>query len=553
MTTVLAPSRSLADYATRYNAEDRELYRQDIPNSDALEWMDANIPRFSCSDPLLEDIWHYRWWVFRKHIRSVPDGGQFITEFLPDVYWAGPYNSINCADGHHLAEAQWLRDGGELARQDARFWFAGPGDVTSYSTWTVDSVMRYAIAQDDRDFAIGLLDDFVRFYHRVEATNMTSYGLFWSYDDRDAMELSISGSGLRPTLNSYMAANAAAISQIAQWTGRGDLAEEFARKAADLRRLIQELLWDTHASFFKVIPLDDRLGEVEHFDFAHIPAARNVRELLGYIPWMFGLADGANADAWRFLADHEHFGGAVGPTTAERCHPGFMNNPDPHECQWNGPSWPFATTQLLDAMLEALHHDVAGVSKGDFWRELRRYAAIHFRDDDERGRIHWLDEDLDPDSGEWISRRILESWGWRADKGGLERGKDYNHSAFCDLIVRGVAGIRVDDVDGRSVITVAPQVPLGVADGGADGMMGNVADCASVISGGVGVGAGPEVAALQWFRLEHVPVAGHDVTVVFDGDGTHVDVVGGPGLTVIMDGRSYHTGDMTNLRLSLPV
>jgi len=28
------------------------------------------------------------------------------------------------------------------------------------------------------------------------------------------------------------------------------------------------------------------------------------------------------------------------------------------------------------------------------------------------------------------------------DKGGVERGKDYNHSTFCDLIITGLVGLR---------------------------------------------------------------------------------------------------------------
>lgn len=59
---------------------------------------------------------------------------------------------------------------------------------------------------------------------------------------------------------------------------------------------------------------------------------------------------------------------------------------------------------------------------------LGRYAAIHFRDDAELGRINWLDEDLDPDTGEWISRTILEANGWDKSNGGYERGKDYNRA-----------------------------------------------------------------------------------------------------------------------------
>ena len=51
--------------------------------------------------------------------------------------------------------------------------------------------------------------------------------------------------------------------------------------------------------------------------------------------------------------------------------------------------------------------------------------------------------------GDWISRTILERWKkekndkgeeWPENKGGKERGKDYNHSTFCDLIINGLIG-----------------------------------------------------------------------------------------------------------------
>lgn len=52
------------------------------------------------------------------------------------------------------------------------------------------------------------------------------------------MEMSISGSGLRPTLNSYMCANAAAIARIAEWAGEKELRERFEKKAETLKSLI---------------------------------------------------------------------------------------------------------------------------------------------------------------------------------------------------------------------------------------------------------------------------------------------------------------------------
>ena len=51
----------------------------------------------------------------------------------------------------------------------------------------------------------------------------------------DGMEESISGSrtakNIRPTINSYMAANARAIAQIAELAGRSDVANRFRDKA----------------------------------------------------------------------------------------------------------------------------------------------------------------------------------------------------------------------------------------------------------------------------------------------------------------------------------
>ena len=70
------------------------------------------------------------------------------------------------------------------------------------------------------------------------------------------------------------------------------------------------------------------------------------RELMGYIPWYFNMPDEDKNEAWKFLNDENHFYAPYGPTTAERCFPDFMELFD-HECLWNGPSWPFATTQTL--------------------------------------------------------------------------------------------------------------------------------------------------------------------------------------------------------------
>ena len=499
------PGDVIDGYVTAFNRHDEELYTQMIPNAEAAAWMKREVPFFECADRLLERVYWFRWWTYRKHITETPEG-PIVSEFLPDVYWAGAYNSINDAAGHHIAEGRWLRDR-DLMRNYATFWFRGSGNELSYSSWLVDAVVRYAESRDDREFAVGLLDDFVRFYQAVEERNMTRYGLFWSFDDRDAMEDSISGSGLRPTLNSYMVANARAIAKTAHWAGREELAVEFDAKARMLTRHIRERLWDPKGGFFKVIPLDDKDGELTSLSFDSIDPKHNVREEIGYIPWMFGIADESNEVAWSFLNDPAHFAGAAGIRTAEASHPRYMNHDSAHECQWNGPCWPFATTQTLDAMIEEIRSGRGALTSGDFMRELRRYAAVHIRQADDGSLVDWLDENLDADTGNWISRDQLEAWGWREDKGGYERGKDYNHSAFCDLIISGLAGVRVESADdGASELTVSP-----LAHG----------------------------SAMPYWRLLGLPVGGTTADIYYDAEGDRYGH--GQGLTVVLaNGSTIH-------------
>src|ERR1019366_8266938 len=66
--------------------------------------------------------------------------------------------------------------------------------------------------------------------------------------------------------------------------------------------------------------------------------------------------------------------------------------------------------------------------------------------------VPWIDEDLNPTNGDWISRTLLKQRGSEIP----ERGKDYNHSTYCDLVISGLVGLRprADDT-----VEVNPLVP----------------------------------------------------------------------------------------------
>ena len=93
----------------RFNCDDVDLYRNAIGNGRALSTIGQEIPLFECPDEEIERTYYFRWWTYRKHLRKT-EKGWVVTEFLPDVSWAGKYNTISCPMGHHLREGRWLRN-----------------------------------------------------------------------------------------------------------------------------------------------------------------------------------------------------------------------------------------------------------------------------------------------------------------------------------------------------------------------------------------------------------------------------------------------------------
>jgi hypothetical protein len=156
------------------------------------------------------------------------------------------------------------------------------------------------------------------------------------------------------------------------------------------------------------------------------------------------------------------------------------------ECQWNGPSWPFDTTLVLEAMANLLNdytQDV--VHADDYVRLLKQYTRQHYLN----GQPD-LQEDYNPDTGNVIV--------------GLPRSHHYNHSDYDDLIITGLAGLRprADDI-----LEINPLIPT---------------DPNSTNS-------------IDYFCLENVPYHGQLVTIVYDRDGRHYKK--GAGLSVYVNGH----------------
>ena len=137
-------------------------------------------------------------------------------------------------------------------------------------------------------------------------------------------------------------------------------------------------------------------GGFEHFidrykvdnAFVHYWQPIRGRELVGYLPWT--LRAGAGRRRARRGVDASPVAGGArrrsGPAHGRAFLPYYMRQfrydgaTGLAECQWNGPTWPFQTTQALTGMANLLHdyhQDVA--TRADYLRLLHQYAALHFQ------------------------------------------------------------------------------------------------------------------------------------------------------------------------------
>lgn len=473
-------TESFRHYIESFNADDDGLYPASITDAAAWDFLKKNIPLLDCPDKDIEKIYYFRWWTYRKHIKPTPDGF-IITEFLPGVPWAGKDGSIDCATGHHLYEGRWLANP-QYLDDYSLFWFRKGGEPRRYSTWLADALWARYLVNGDAALVKELLPDLVENYEAWEKSHLRANGLFWQSDDRDGMEMSISGDGYRPTLNSYLYGDAVAIAKIAELAGQTNLAHEYRAKAARLKQLIQEKLWNTNADFFEVLA-----GDGNHL--------ADVREELGYTPWYFNLPDD-DAVAWKQLMNPAGFFAPFGPTTAERRSPHFQIAYRGHECQWNGPSWPYATSVTLTALANVLdNYRQKVVNRRDYFDLIKIYThSQHLKLANGR-TVPWIDEDLDPDNGTWIARDLLKQRGSDIP----ERGKDYNHSTYCDLIITGLVGLRPR---ADEIVEVDPLIPDGVWD---------------------------------YFCLDNVHYHGHILTIFYDKTGKKYGR--GKGLYILEDGQ----------------
>ncbi|SNS11662.1 F5/8 type C domain-containing protein [Sphingomonas laterariae] len=459
-------------------------------------WYQARIPFFESADARIDAVYYYRWALFRAHQRDLGAEGFISTEFLDDVPWQRePFASLNDATGFHIGEGRWLNDR-RYAGDYVDFMYRG-GNDRHFTDHMADSVYGRFLVDGDREAALRHLPVMRHIYRLWDEKFDFAKGLYFVEPLLDATEYTVSsidasggkdgfrgGDSFRPSVNAYMFANARALARLAEMAGDDAMAAEFAGRADAIRARVLDALWSTDLTHF----VDRYQVDNEHVKYW---SPIRARELVGYLPWMFDLPpdEGRYAAAWGHLLSPRSLAGKAGMRTVEASYPFYMRQyrylGTAPECQWNGPIWPYQTTQVLHGMANLLdHYDHQGpVTRSTYMRLLRQYAALHYQ-----GERLDLEEDYHPETG----RPIV----------GLDRSHHYFHSGFVDLVLTGLVGIRprADDV-----LEVNPLLP-----------------------------AAGDSQALAWFRVQDVPYHGRRIAIRWDQDGSHYRR--GAGLAIEVDG-----------------
>jgi hypothetical protein len=473
-------------------ALDKNKVATDYYKEDA-QWYVNNIPFFECSDKQIERVYYYRWKLYKAHIRNVGTDQFVITEFINHVPWdREPFCTINAASMHHIYEGRWLRDDRYMNGYISNL-FNG-GNNRRYSESISDAAYARYLINMDTVFITQQLDSMMAIFNAWYDHYDSSKNMYYIPAMPDATEYTIAsidatggkegfegGDAFRPTINSYMYGNALAISKIAALKGDNETSRLYKEKSDQIKSNVEKYLWnDSLEHFTDRFKVNNQY--VHYWDFIR------GRELAGMIPWYFDLPPDNEkySLAWNHLKDSIYLLGKYGLRTNEPSYEYYFKQFVFFEgrpgSQWNGPSWPYQTSQALTGMANLLndyHQHV--ITTSDYLKVLRLFTQQHMLPD---GRIN-LVENYDPNKGGPI---VYYYW-----------SNHYLHSSYNNLVITGLCGLRPSEADS---LTVHPLVD----------------------------------STIDYFMLKDIKYHGHDVTVVYDRSGDKYKI--GKGVTVFVNGRN---------------
>ncbi|MFD2328021.1 hypothetical protein ACFSR7_02095 [Cohnella sp. GCM10020058] len=432
-----------------------------------------HIPILSCSDPELEKVYYYRWFLLRHNLTyprlgNLPyhvlfEGRYGIIDDRSD--WSdgtnGAYTwefsrAIGASVPLHLMDLKW---GGrlDLLKEDIQTFLDQIG-LEGKRDWTQAGMMPGWI----RTFDMGLNHYYFHILPHVvwqiyeiykdpewlasvapplwndlaawETYDIHGVGLPVLFEEGStAMELgpaSHFGCGsigyeksirnVRTELAAFYALNYRAFQKIYTILGDAEKAKLCKEKSAQIVDSIQSYMWHAEEGYY--------LENTEE-----LTPIRGIKQAGGIFPLL--VADPPDADAFLgHINDPNAFNLPYGiPSVSKNSWGYYPNNTyeekRPHMCMWNGPTWPFSTTFALHAIGRYAQRSGDAAYAEAFTRELGKYQKQHFLYGDPRNLC--LVEHYNPETGMPLS------------------GEDhYNHSGFIHFVIEMLGGFSIGE-DGR--------------------------------------------------------------------------------------------------------
>lgn len=427
-------------------------------NEEEMNQFFGALPKFDCSDPVLNKTWYYRWYILRhctskpnhgylKHATVYEGRGHKTGKLEPLKVNGWEFSRLICLSTPlQMTDYKWCPDK-ELVHDIIRGVFSTAdenGIVMStfvhhkgspFANFIVWATYQMFLVDGDVEFikemlpqmkkcvdgnteVYGSKNDNLQIEVRHQRTGkefQPSYWYWTDYPKENAKHLATPLKRMDTSIYHYL--NTKGLYKMMEAAGDPEAAK-YKEFADTLAKQINEKAWDDETKFY--------------YDLHHETDEKAlVKNIVGFYPYWAEIAGEDKLEGIDHLFDKELFNlGNVFATTAPGC-PGFSaigawrgNLHSRDGCMWNGPSWPYTNGIMLDMLGK---QSKAHNHKYDdrFAEFLRDYSLQHYRMHDISKP--YLVEQYNAITGEAISDE-----------------PDYNHSYYLELLVSHVAGLKVE-------------------------------------------------------------------------------------------------------------
>lgn len=415
-------------------------------------WMDENVPALQTDNTDILKIYYYRYFVVYRGIHTPKDyiadhdfTGQCVYE-SPFGYWFGA--PVGLSVPLQVEEMKWMKKP-EAVYSQLRNWKNDAGNSRGYIQATPMAVWNLYTVHGDRRILEELYDA-CRGYalwkcnpddpgalpvqtgswgtgaeYQPSFYQFTEPKYDWRHDNEMAWQGYAHTKLHRVDECVFHAANLTACARMAQVLGRDADRRELENYAEQTLARIRSLCWNEEKQFFFDCDAQTlrQCDESKCYD-GFFPMLWNLfgKEYYGVFSQL-KQGGGFTADFPLSSVDKQSpmywFDNCIaGPTASS------VKEPHYYDCCWNGPTWPFATSFVLEALGGAAQENEACAAQ---WRDLfDRYTQLHFA------------------YGDRSLPRIAEHY--RSTDGvSFSPYHEYFHSTWIALFMHYWAGIRVEN------------------------------------------------------------------------------------------------------------